>query len=74
MTATAAEGTRASASLYLPRRASFYNAGRMGVCHTCESGLIDGRIGYAPEPLDRPVDGNVLICCTTPLTAVELDL
>jgi hypothetical protein len=26
LTATAAEGTRASASLYLPRRASFYNA------------------------------------------------
>ena len=47
---------------------------RMGVCHTCESGLIDGKICYAPEPLDRPVEGNVLICCSTPLTAVELDL
>jgi ferredoxin-NADP reductase/MOSC domain-containing protein YiiM/ferredoxin len=47
---------------------------RAGVCHTCESGLIDGRIGYAPEPLDPPVEGNVLICCAAPLTAVELDL
>jgi ferredoxin-NADP reductase/MOSC domain-containing protein YiiM len=47
---------------------------RMGVCHTCESGLIDGMIGYAPEPLDRPAEGNVLICCSTPLTAVELDI
>ncbi|MGA7107329.1 MAG: MOSC and FAD-binding oxidoreductase domain-containing protein [Terracidiphilus sp.] len=47
---------------------------RMGVCHLCESGLIDGKICYAPEPLDRPVEGNVLICCSTPLTAVELDL
>jgi ferredoxin-NADP reductase/MOSC domain-containing protein YiiM len=47
---------------------------RMGVCHTCESGLIDGTINYAPEPLDRPADGNVLICCSTPLTAIELDL
>ena len=47
---------------------------RVGVCHTCESGLIDGRIGYAPEPLDRPVEANVLICCSTPQTAVELDL
>jgi ferredoxin-NADP reductase len=47
---------------------------RMGVCHTCESGLIDGSINYAPEPLDRPTEGNVLICCSTPLTAVELDL
>ncbi|MGO9436281.1 MAG: MOSC domain-containing protein [Terracidiphilus sp.] len=47
---------------------------RVGVCHTCESRLIDGMIGYAPEPLDRPAEGNVLICCSTPLTAVELDL
>jgi ferredoxin-NADP reductase/MOSC domain-containing protein YiiM len=47
---------------------------RVGVCHTCESGLIDGRISYAPEPLDRPVEANVLICCSTPQTAVELDL
>jgi ferredoxin-NADP reductase/MOSC domain-containing protein YiiM len=47
---------------------------RVGVCHSCESGLIDGSIGYAPQPLDRPVEGNVLICCSTPLTAVELDL
>jgi ferredoxin-NADP reductase/MOSC domain-containing protein YiiM len=47
---------------------------RVGVCHSCESGLIDGSIGYAPQPLDRPVEGNVLICCSKPLTAVELDL
>ena len=47
---------------------------RMGVCHTCESGLIDGKVGYATEPLDRPREGNVLICCSIPLTAVELDL
>jgi ferredoxin-NADP reductase/MOSC domain-containing protein YiiM/ferredoxin len=47
---------------------------RVGVCHTCESGLIDGSIGYAPEPLDRPAAGNVLICCSSPLTAIELDL
>ena len=47
---------------------------RAGVCHACASGLIDGRIGYNPEPLDPPGDGNVLICCSTPLTAIELDL
>jgi len=47
---------------------------RTGVCHMCESGLIDGKISYAPEPLDRPADGNVLICCSSPLTAIELDL
>jgi ferredoxin-NADP reductase/MOSC domain-containing protein YiiM/ferredoxin len=47
---------------------------RAGVCHTCESGLIDGKINYAPDPLSLPAEGNVLICCSTPLTAIELDL
>jgi ferredoxin-NADP reductase/MOSC domain-containing protein YiiM/ferredoxin len=47
---------------------------RSGVCHTCESGLIDGKISYSPEPLDRPGEGNILICCSSPLTEIELDL
>jgi ferredoxin len=47
---------------------------RSGVCHNCESGLIEGELAYAPEPLDAPAEGNALICCATPMTAVELDL
>ncbi|WP_254061543.1 MOSC and FAD-binding oxidoreductase domain-containing protein [Granulicella sp. L60] len=47
---------------------------RVGVCHTCESGLIDGKVRYIPEPLDQPASGDVLICCSSPLTAIELDL
>jgi ferredoxin-NADP reductase/MOSC domain-containing protein YiiM len=47
---------------------------RSGVCHNCESGLIDGELAYAPEPLDPPAEGNALICCATPRTAVALDL
>jgi ferredoxin-NADP reductase/MOSC domain-containing protein YiiM/ferredoxin len=47
---------------------------RMGVCHTCESGLIDGTVSYSSEPLNPPAEGNILICCSAPLTAVELDL
>ena len=47
---------------------------RSGVCHTCECGLIDGSVRYAPEPLDSPADGNALICCATPATDIELDL
>jgi MOSC domain-containing protein YiiM/ferredoxin-NADP reductase/ferredoxin len=47
---------------------------RTGVCHMCESGLIGGEINYSPEPLDRPAVGNVLLCCSTPLTEIELDL
>lgn len=47
---------------------------RSGVCHNCESGLIDGRIRYSPEPLDPPADGVALICCATPTSDVTLDL
>lgn len=47
---------------------------RSGVCHNCESGLIDGQLRYAPSPLDPPAEGNVLICCATPTSAIELDL
>ncbi len=47
---------------------------RSGICHNCESGLIEGELAYAPEPVDAPAEGNALICCATPVTAVELDL
>ena len=47
---------------------------RVGVCHTCETGLIDGRIGYTPDPLDHPAAGSALICCAAPLSDIELDL
>ena len=47
---------------------------RTGVCHTCECGILGGRLRYAPEPLDRPSLGNALICCSTPETPIELDL
>ncbi|MGD0108808.1 MAG: MOSC and FAD-binding oxidoreductase domain-containing protein [Rhodopila sp.] len=47
---------------------------RSGICHNCESGLIEGELAYAPEPLDAPAEGNALICCATPITVVELDL
>ncbi len=47
---------------------------RSGVCHNCESGLIDGELTYAPEPLDPPAEGNAIICCSRPKTAIELDL
>jgi ferredoxin-NADP reductase len=47
---------------------------RTGVCHTCECGILDGQVRYAPEPLDPPAPGNALICCTTPESQIELDL
>lgn len=47
---------------------------RTGVCHTCESRLLDGRVSYAPEPLDPPGEGNLLVCCAEPIGDVVLDL
>ena len=47
---------------------------RTGVCHTCECGILGGRLRYAPEPLDRPASGSALICCSTPESPIELDL
>jgi ferredoxin len=47
---------------------------RTGVCHTCESGLISGRVVYQPEPLQAPAQGNLLICCAQPGEDVILDL
>jgi ferredoxin-NADP reductase/MOSC domain-containing protein YiiM/ferredoxin len=47
---------------------------RTGVCHNCESGLVSGAVVYAPEPLDQPADGNVLVCCSQPIRDVVIDL
>ena len=47
---------------------------RTGVCHTCETGLVAGAVNYDPEPLEPPADGNVLICCSHPISEILLDL
>lgn len=47
---------------------------RMGVCHLCETGIIDGQINYSPDPLDPPAEGNVLLCCSVPRGPIDLDL
>jgi ferredoxin-NADP reductase/ferredoxin len=47
---------------------------RTGVCHTCESGLVAGKVGYRPDPIDAPADGIVLICCAQPEGDVVIDL
>jgi MOSC domain-containing protein YiiM/ferredoxin-NADP reductase len=47
---------------------------RTGVCHNCESGMVSGAVAYEPEPLDRPADGNLLICCSRPVRDIVIDL
>jgi ferredoxin-NADP reductase/MOSC domain-containing protein YiiM len=47
---------------------------RTGVCHSCESGLVSGKVTYEPQPLDSPATGNLLICCSHPVGDVVVDL
>jgi ferredoxin-NADP reductase/MOSC domain-containing protein YiiM len=47
---------------------------RTGVCQTCETGLLSGSVGYAPDPVDEPAEGSVLICCSQPSGDLVLDL
>jgi ferredoxin-NADP reductase/MOSC domain-containing protein YiiM len=47
---------------------------RTGVCHSCETGLVQGSVSYRPEPIDAPADGNVLICCCQPRDDIVIDL
>ena len=47
---------------------------RSGVCHTCVTPLLSGQVRYAPDPLEPPADGQVLICCAQPDTDIVLDM
>jgi ferredoxin-NADP reductase/MOSC domain-containing protein YiiM len=47
---------------------------RTGVCHTCETALISGELRYVIEPLESPVEGSALICCSVPKVDLALDL
>jgi ferredoxin-NADP reductase/MOSC domain-containing protein YiiM len=47
---------------------------RTGVCHTCVTPLLSGTVGYAPDPLEPPADGTVLICCARPGSDLVLDM
>ncbi len=47
---------------------------RTGVCHTCETGLVEGTVSYEPAPIDAPADGNVLTCCSKPTGDIVIDL
>jgi ferredoxin-NADP reductase/MOSC domain-containing protein YiiM/ferredoxin len=47
---------------------------RTGVCHNCETTLIEGALDYDPDPVEPPADGSALICCSRPRSDVVLDL
>lgn len=47
---------------------------RTGVCHTCTTPLLTGRVSYRPEPLEPPAEGSVLVCCSRPDSDLVLDM
>jgi ferredoxin-NADP reductase/MOSC domain-containing protein YiiM len=47
---------------------------RTGVCHTCVTPILAGAVSYAPDPLEPPGPGEVLVCCSQPDSDVVLDL
>jgi ferredoxin len=47
---------------------------RSGVCHTCVTPLLSGDVSYAPDPLEAPADGEVLICCAQARSDIVLDM
>jgi ferredoxin-NADP reductase/MOSC domain-containing protein YiiM len=47
---------------------------RSGVCHVCETGILDGAITYVQAPLEPPGPATVLICSAAPTSDLVLDL
>jgi hypothetical protein len=35
---------------------------------------VAGKVGYQPTPIDAPLDGDLLICCSQPEGDVVIDL
>ena len=47
---------------------------RTGVCHRCETRVVDGEVDYVTDPLDPPAEGSALLCSAQPRGPVALDL
>ena len=47
---------------------------RSGVCHVCETGIVDGTTTYVQPPLEPPGPQTVLICSAAPRSDLVLDL
>ncbi|GIH25245.1 sulfurase [Acrocarpospora phusangensis] len=47
---------------------------RSGVCHTCQTPVLTGRVRYRPCPLQPPALGTALVCCSQPESDLILDL
>jgi ferredoxin-NADP reductase/phenylpropionate dioxygenase-like ring-hydroxylating dioxygenase large terminal subunit len=44
---------------------------RSGICGTCKTRIIRGAVQYLEEPLADRKEGEILLCCSIPRTALE---
>jgi ferredoxin len=47
---------------------------RNGFCGACRCKLVSGEIDYINEPLAWVNEGEILLCCASPKTDVEIDI
>jgi ferredoxin len=47
---------------------------RTGVCHSCQTPVVEGDVSYEPAPLSEPAQGTALLCCARPAGDVTIDL
>lgn len=47
---------------------------RAGICGTCVSRIVSGEVSYFEDPLEDLDEGELLLCCSRPKTAIVLDL
>lgn len=47
---------------------------RSGLCNSCMCTVVSGDVDYVEEPLDRPAEGKVLLCCAKPRGPVVITL
>jgi ferredoxin len=47
---------------------------RAGICSTCKSKLVSGKVTYFEEPLEDLEEGEALLCCSKPLSDVVIDI
>ncbi|MDH6198608.1 ferredoxin-NADP reductase [Mycobacterium frederiksbergense] len=45
---------------------------RQGSCESCMTRVTDGEFEYVDEPFEAPGEGFVLLCCSRPVTDIEL--
>jgi ferredoxin len=46
---------------------------RIGACHSCRAGVLEGEVRHDPEPIEPPPPGSALPSCAVPQTDVVLD-